>query len=416
MLGRAAGRWCRRAATKAAAAVEISVDRSELGVLAPPFQGTFATPLQEEIHRFISVFGPISVAEYMRRALLHPKLGYYTTGSTPFGSAGDFVTSPEVSQLFGEMVGVWATAVWHGLGSPRDTRLVEFGPGNGTMMCDVLKTVKRLGFKPSGIHLIEPSPMLREKQKAVLSVQHADVPVQWDSQLANVETGDTCPIFFAHEFLDALPIHQFQFTEKGWRERMLAIGEHEALQVVLSRKPTPASALLLGSDAVVDVPANPAVGECIEVSPEVQLAVEQISSRVVMQKGAALLVDYGQDRPSRQSVRGVRNHEFVPFLESPGQVDVTGDVDFSMVRKVARVWGADQIRVMPTIQQGDFLLRMGIAQRVESLVKLCPDDADTIITGYERLVDPEQMGSIYKCSAMVHASFNGEFPGFPTPS
>lgn len=102
---------------------------------------------------------------------------------------------------------------------------------------------------------------------------------------------------------------------------MLAIGEHEALQVVLSRKPTPASALLLGSDAVVDVPANPAVGECIEVSPEVQLAVEQISSRVVMQKGAALLVDYGQDRPSRQSVRGVRNHEFVPFLESPGQVD-----------------------------------------------------------------------------------------------
>eukprot|EP00474_Spongospora_subterranea_P001610 CRZ02068.1 hypothetical protein [Spongospora subterranea] len=392
--------------------VKVAVDTSALGIQLPEFSGRFSSRLEEEIHRTISLLGPITVADYVRRSLLHPTLGYYTNNDV-FGVKGDFITSPEISQLFGEMIGVWLTSCWKELGSPLNTSIVELGPGRGTMMADILRTVHRLGFSPS-VHFIERSPLMKEIQQKTLRDLIPTTSFLWHTELSSLDPqkGEHL-LFVAQEFFDALPVHQFQYTARGWRERLIASNLRpdalSPLQVVLAPIPTPACQY---------IPENlsPRIGDSLEICPDLVAIIDQMANRIASHRGAALVIDYGSDNPPPDTLRGIDAHKFVPFLERPGSVDVTADVNFSTIRDAINLWQG-HVKATRTVSQGTFLQTMGIAHRADSLLAKCKTEVeqDNIVSGYERLVSPNAMGETYKCIAFAHQEIFDSIVGFPPP-
>jgi len=343
--------------------------------------------------------GPLTVAGYMAEALGNPRYGYYTSRD-PFGADGDFITAPEVSQMFGEMLGAWCAAVWQIMDRPDPVNLVEFGPGRGTLMADALRAAGRApGFLAAArIHMIETSALLRAKQQAALGGKD----VSWWTRFEEVADGPV--LIVANEFFDALPIRQFERQADGWHERLIDVaGETDELRFVLNK--------LVRSDLTPGTWSDAPIGAVGEVSPAGDAVAEAIGARIARFGGAALIIDYGSAEGSaRETLQAVRRHGRHGVLDEPGQADICAHVDFSQVAAAARRGGA---RVFGPVEQGKFLGAIGIGARADALRKAYPGDAEEIDSALDRLTSAAQMGSLFKVLAITEGGH--ALPGFEAP-
>ncbi|KAL4784363.1 S-adenosyl-L-methionine-dependent methyltransferase [Aspergillus varians] len=450
----------------------------------------WSTPLAHTLANAIKTTGPISIAAFMRQVLTSPEGGYYTTkpenGGEVIGKKGDFVTSPEISQVFGELVGIWTIAEWIAQGRKRSgVQLMEIGPGKGTLMDDMLRTFRNFkSFTSSleAIYLVEASPTLREVQKQLLcgdavmeetdighrsTSKYFDVPVVWveDIRLLPHEE-DKTPFIFAHEFFDALPIHAFEsvppapenqpqeqeiMTPTGpaklnqplkaantpqWREIMVtlnpkAVDENQKdepeFKLTLAKASTPSSLVIPEiSERYQALKSQP--GSAIEVSPESRIYASDIARRIGgssqpprtvakrdapspaaiakrQPSGAALIMDYGSmSTIPINTLRGIQNHQIVPALSSPGLVDVSADVDFTSLAEAA-IEASEGVEVHGPVEQGHFLQAMGIAERMQQILRTVKDEEKRKVleSGWQRLVERGGggMGKLYKVMTII---------------
>jgi NADH dehydrogenase [ubiquinone] 1 alpha subcomplex assembly factor 7 len=361
------------------------------------------TPLEAEIRRIIAIDGPISVATFMRLCLGHPVHGYYTTRD-PFGCGGDFITAPEISQMFGELIGLWAAAVWQAMGAPAQVALVELGPGRGTLMADALRAVRVVpAFGAAlSVHLIETSPVLQRAQQEILAT--SKLPLAWHRELAALPDGGPL-IVIANEFFDALPAHQAVKTEGGWHERMVGIGPNDRLAFALHPDPIPGFAALVPAALAAAPP-----GAVYEWRPG-DLAAD-LARRVAQHGGAALVIDYGHAESALgETLQAVCRHGFADPLASPGEVDLTAHVDFAALARTAEASGAC---VHGPLTQGAFLRRLGIEARAAALrAKATGAQAADIDAALTRLTGAghDAMGELFKVLAFADPKL-GALPGF----
>lgn len=348
------------------------------------------SPLQSEIKELIKSSGPMPVWRYMELCLMHPRHGYYLSRD-PLGREGDFTTAPEVSQMFGELLGLWAASVWKAIGSPSLLRLIELGPGRGTMMADALRAMRVLPplYQALSVHLVEINPVLREKQKAALSGVRN---IAWHDTIDDVPDGPS--VIFANEYFDVLPIHQMVKRETGWHERTVEIDGNGKLEFGAAAEPTPRLDVLLPPL----VRAAP-VGAVFEWRPDAEIM--KIASRVRDQDGAALIIDYGHLRSDAgDTFQAIARHSFTDPLKNPGQADVTAHVDFQALVRAAEDIGA---RVHGPVPQGEFLKRLGIETRAVTLMaKAAPEVSEDIAGALKRLTGGGRgaMGSMFKVLAI----------------
>jgi SAM-dependent MidA family methyltransferase len=357
------------------------------------------SPLETEIRRRIALAGPMPVAEYMALCLFDPTHGYYTTHD-PFGARGDFITAPEVSQMFGELIGLWVSAVWKQMGAPENVRLIELGPGRGTMMKDALRAVKIVpAFRAAVVvHLVEASPLLQAQQEKALD--DAGVPVFWHAVLAEVPKGPA--IVLANEFFDALPVNQAIKTDRGWHERRIQIDSTDQLAFTIAHEPMPFFQTLLPPDLHA-----PRVGAIFEWRADTEAI--DLGRRVADGRGAALVIDYGHTQTGLgETLQAVGQHAYADPLTLPGSLDLTAHVDFQSLARAVEAMGT--IGFGP-IEQSLFLRRLGIEQRAAALKATANstaiDQALTRLIGQSRTA----MGELFKVAAFAHPSV-GVPPGF----
>jgi SAM-dependent MidA family methyltransferase len=353
--------------------------------------------LGDEIREIIAQDGPISVERFMALALTHPVKGYYTARD-PFGAQGDFVTSPEISQMFGELIGLWAADVWERLGAPAEVRLVELGPGRGALMADFLRASQVLpDFHAAlDVHLIEASDRLVERQRGALAA--CGRPVSWRHTVEDVPPGPA--IFIANEFFDALPVRHFVKTAQGWRERLIGLDAQGQFAFGLADE----IETLLKPDAQD--------GAVLEINAAAQRLMQQIATRIVAENGVLLAVDYGYLRTGfGETLQAVKAHQFVDPLAEPGMADLTTHVDFSALARAAASANAE---VHGPISQGRFLEQIGIVQRAETLKSRASEDQKaTIESALARLtaMGPTDMGALFKVLAVTRRGMT-DLPGF----
>ncbi len=357
------------------------------------------TPLARDLRARIELGGPMTVAEYMAAALGHPRHGYYMNGD-PLGPDGDFITAPEVSQMFGELIGLWCAAAWEQAGRPARALIVELGPGRGTLMADALRAIATVPACRDAleVHLVDISPSLREAQARAL----AGVGAAWHSELQAVPEGPPM-LLIANEMLDALPIHQFERTVGAWRERLVDLDPFSpGFRFVLAPGPTPAMALI--PDDAAEAPP----GSAAEVSPATISLAHEIARRVAGFGGAALIVDYGGERGALgDTLQAVRRHGRHDPLDEPGLADLSARVDFAAVARTAAEAGA---RPLGPVSQRDFLLALGIEARAGALKRDATDrQRADIDAALHRLIDPAEMGVLFRALAVVP-------PGAPAPA
>ena len=335
------------------------------------------TPLAEILRRRIAAEGPMTVAEYMGLCLMHPQHGYYTTRD-PLGAGGDFTTAPEISQMFGEMLGLCLAQCLLEQGRPSPFLLSELGPGRGTLMADALRAMRAVPgmVEAAEVHLVEASPSLRTAQNAILS-DHAPV---WRDSIAALPEG---PLFLlANEFFDALPVRQFLRVGDAWAERVVGL-QDGALSFGLT-EPAAQAALSHRLD-------DTAEGDLVETcSPALGIS-EEIGRRIAAHGGAALVVDYGSARSLGDTFQALRRHEKVDPLAYPGESDLTAHVDFGALAEAAP---CAHSALTP---QGVFLERLGITDRARALAaKLSGEALDSHVAAHRRLTHPDEMGSLFK--------------------
>jgi SAM-dependent MidA family methyltransferase len=354
--------------------------------------------LKARLAREIALTGPMSVADYVTRCLHDPEGGYYAT-RPELGARGDFITAPLISQMFGELIGLWAVETWHRLGAPERVRLVEVGPGDGTLLDDALRAARLAPEFLSAVDLIliEPSRPLRQVQARRLG--ETDTPPHWVSSLEAVER-DAPVILIANEVLDCLPARQFVKTETGWAERRVGVADD-------------GSDLLFGLTAITGGFVRPTFqvgpGDLIEISDQQAAFGRDLGRLVADTSGAALLIDYGRDRPGPgDTLQALRRHARVDPLSTPGEADLTQWADFPAVLEAAVRTGAD---VTGCLGQGDFLRRLGIEARAERLVSGHPDAAPVIQRQLQRLTADDQMGRLFKAAA-IFSPASLQVPGF----
>jgi NADH dehydrogenase [ubiquinone] 1 alpha subcomplex assembly factor 7 len=351
------------------------------------------SPLQAEIHKLIQSSGPMPVWRYMKLCLTHPEHGYYVSRD-PLGREGDFTTAPEVSQMFGELLGLWTASVWKAIGSPPTLNLVELGPGRGTMMADALRAVRVLPplYQSIHIHLVEVNPVLREKQRATLSGARN---VTWHDHIDEVPDGPS--VILANEYFDVLPIHQVVRREAGWHERVVNLDDDGKLYFSALDEPIPRFEVLLPPL----VRAAP-VGAVFEWRPDNEMM--KIATGVRDQGAAALIIDYGHLRSDAgDTFQAIARHSFADPLKNPGQADVTAHVDFQALARAAEDVGA---RVHGPVTQGEFLKRLGIETRAVTLMgKTTPEVSADISAALKRLTDSGRgsMGSMFKVLAVTES-------------
>lgn len=361
------------------------------------------SPLTDHLRQLIRREGPLTVARYMAECLGHPRYGYYMTRD-PLGRAGDFITAPEVSQMFGELLGAWTAAVWQALGSPAKLAVLELGPGHGTLLADALRVLARLpGLMGAlSIHLVEISPVLRTRQQAAL--RSAAAPLAWHDSVteALAAAADSPTVVLANEFIDALPIHQLVQAPTGWRERLI-ICEDAGFAFALDSKPTPLEALI-----PPHLRAAPP-GSVVEVAPAALDMTGTLAAHLLRVGGAALLIDYGYETPALgDTLQAMRGHAYAPVLDTPGEADLTAHVDFAALADAARSKGA---RALGPVPQGAFLDALGLAERAARLSAANPAAAHDVAAAYDRLTSPQAMGTLFKVLAL--ASPGLPLPGFP---
>lgn len=353
------------------------------------------TPLEEIIRAEIAADGPMPMDRFMGLALGHPEHGYYMSHE-PFGPSGDFVTAPEISQMFGEMIGLWVASVWQAMGAPGKFRLIELGPGRGTLMADLIRALSALpaALRAADIWLVETSPRLRQWQSEALGRQ-----VTWANTLAEVPQDAPC-IIIANEFFDALPVRQAQKTDMIWLERHVCLVKGE-----LAIKGLP----LRGEFPIPDNMQAMPDGGIWEYSPIARMIATQMGARIARDGGAALIFDYGDLAGSGDTMQAVRNHQKVPLLSTPGQADITVHVRFADL-----VEAALPSTSQPLTSQSAFLRNLGIGTRAASLAEgQTPDRQSEIADGLERLTDPKGMGHLFKVLGLCsHGGLS--LPGFET--
>lgn len=351
------------------------------------------TPLADKIKAIIEAQGPITVTDYFALCLADPEYGYYKTRD-PFGRGGDFVTAPEVSQLFGEMVGIFLVHAWEKHLRPRrGIRICEIGPGRGTMMADILRVVQKLApelYDNATIHLVETSPMLREVQGKTLE-SHAG-NVSWHEGFDEVPPGFL--LLAANEFFDAVPIRQFVKVGAGFRERLVGIDGAGELAFV-------AGAGSLDPSLLPPAHRSAPEGSIFEVAPARAAIMQMLSDRLFDGGGTAVIIDYGHLASGfGDTLQAVIKHEFDPPLAHPGDADLTSHVDFSVLADVAR---SRSIAVNGMMGQGEFLLKLGLLERAGSLGSgKGMEEQEKIRLAVERLAGdgPGQMGALFKVMAV----------------
>ncbi len=337
--------------------------------------------LRDRLIAQIAQTGPLTVAQYMTACLHDPDYGYYATRPA-LGEAGDFVTAPLVSQMFGELIGVWAASAWTLMGQPAELRLVELGPGDGTLMEDLLRAARHAdGFLDAAdIWLVETSQPLRARQQARLGDT-----VRWTLSLTDVPPGAPL-LLVANELLDCLPARQFVRTPIGWAEQVVGLGPEG---LAFARTAIPAGALL----------PDASDGAVYEQSAAQAALASQLAARIRQDGGAALLIDYGRADPGfGDTLQALSRHSKVDPLAAPGEADLTVWADFPAVRAAAEAEGA----ATAILTQAEFLARMGIGERAEALVRGRPDKAGLIGRQLQRLVAGDQMGELFK-ACVIHS-------------
>ncbi|HEY1722797.1 MAG TPA: SAM-dependent methyltransferase [Magnetospirillaceae bacterium] len=330
----------------------------------------------------------MAVSEFMDMALAHPEHGYYRK-KDPLGRGGDFITAPEISQMFGELTGLWASVVWHSMGAPDPVLLVELGPGRGTLMADLLRSAAMdPAFREAiRIHLVETSPTLRARQAEALKTAE----VEWHDYFAAVPSGPM--IVIANEFFDALPVHQFVHRAGQWHERVVTAAGDD---------------LVFGDGAPVAI-VGPATedGAVFERNEAAAAIAGLIGERLAVDKGAALIIDYGHATSALgDTLQAVKGHARTDVLAEPGEADLTAHVDFQALASAARpaqAWGP--------ITQGVFLRALGIELRTDRLMRANPKQATAVETACRRLIDSAEMGTLFKALALTHPSLATP-PGF----
>lgn len=347
------------------------------------------TPLADMLIRRIQATGPITIADYMAECLLHPQHGYYTTRD-PFGAGGDFTTAPEISQMFGELLGLCLAQAWLDQGAPARFTLAELGPGRGTLMADVLRATKRVpGFHAAAqVVMVEASPTLRARQRLTL----ADHPAQWADQLT---PGATPLYLLANEFFDALPIRQFTRAAQGWEETLIGVINNT---------------LRMGKSAPMPFPpldhrlADTKPGDIVEICTAATAIMQTIAAQIETHGGAALILDYG-DWPSRgDTFQALKSHRFVGPLAEPGDADLTAHVDFAALAAAAKSYAYTS--------QGGLLTALGLHHRAAQLgAKLTGDALSQHNAATHRLTAPEEMGRLFKALGL-YPSHAPKPPGF----
>ncbi|MDD7910199.1 class I SAM-dependent methyltransferase [Pseudovibrio exalbescens] len=344
--------------------------------------------LLDKIKFRIAHQGPITIAEYMNLCLADPEFGYYMTRE-PFGAKGDFTTAPEVSQLFGEIIGAWLVNQWQQDGAPDAFHLVELGPGRGTLMKDVLRVANlRPAFMQAAkVHMVETSPRLKQVQKNRLSRQS----IQWHESFESIPEG---PLYvIANELFDALPVHQYQLTPQGWRER--CVGLTDAGDLTFGFSTTTLDTRLLAESI-----KNAGLGSILELSPASTALATSIAQRITAHGGSALYIDYGYTQTQvGDTLQALKEHAYVSCLETPGQADLTAHVNFEALATASKKAGA--IPHGP-ITQADFLLSLGLLERAGQLGAGKSEAEQTDIRqAVERLAADNQMGTLFKLLAIT---------------
>ena len=349
--------------------------------------------LEDRLKAQIAAEGPLTVAQYMTLCLHDPHEGYYASRPA-LGEAGDFITAPLVSQMFGELIGLWCVETWSRLGRPERFVWAELGPGDGTLISDALRAVRLdPGFlEAAELWLVEPSPVLRQAQEERL--RSGAVRPTWASGLEHLPRGAPL-ILVANEVLDCLPIRQFVRTAKGWAERLVGLDERGALAFGLSSRPIEGLA--------PDAPQ----GAVLELSPAQAAVGAELGERMVSDGGAALLIDYGRAAPEfADTLQAIRGHDKLSPLASPGEADLTAHADFPGVLDAARREGAATSAIL---RQADFLRRLGIEARAEALAAGRAERRAQLRRQLQRLLAPEEMGELFK-AACIHS------PGMVPPA
>jgi SAM-dependent MidA family methyltransferase len=349
------------------------------------------SPLEREIRRLIVATGPMPVADYMRLCLSHPQYGYYINRD-PFGRSGDFITAPEISQMFGELIGLWMASVWQQMGAPENIRIVELGPGRGTLMRDAMRAARVVkDFRAAVVlHFVEISPALQKQQEQQFA--ELEIPALWHSTFEEVPAGPI--IVIANEFIDALPVHQAVKQAHGWHERVVELTPSGKLQFGLARE------TLLNFETGLPRPLRQsAEGSVFEWRSD-RLALDL--GRRVRADGAALIIDYGHSHVGfGDTLQAVAGHAFADPLQAPGEADLTAHVDFEAFAQIAESIGS---RVHGPVQQREFLLGLGIDKRAAMLKAGLPrDKALEIDMALSRLTEPgaKGMGELFKALAIT---------------
>ena len=344
-----------------------------------------STPLAALLADRIRAGGPITLADYMTECLLHPVHGYYATRD-PLGAAGDFTTAPEISQMFGELMGLCLAQSWLEQGAPAPFVLAEPGPGRGTLMADIWRATRSVpGFHAAArVHLVEASPTLR----AVQAERLAGLPVSWADTLDDLPEAPLWLI--ANEFFDALPIRQFQRTGDGWRERVVGLQDGRLALGLAPPAPQP---------DLADRLSDTAEGDVVETRPAATAAMQAIARRIAAHGGAALIVDYGDWGSRGNTFQAVQGHAPTDPLARPGLADLTAHVDFRALARAAR-----PLAHSAPIPQGVLLARLGLGPRSERLAGGLQGGAlENHLAATHRLTDPAEMGNLFKALALVPA-------------
>jgi NADH dehydrogenase [ubiquinone] 1 alpha subcomplex assembly factor 7 len=364
---------------------------------------TELSPLDIEIRRRITAAGPMPVGEYMALCLGDPDHGYYTTRD-PLGLRGDFITAPEISQMFGELIGLWMAAVWNQMGSPENIRIIELGPGRGTLMNDALRAVQMIpAFRQAlVVHLVEISPVLKKTQERTL--EHWDIDVSWHATLGDVPKGPA--IVIANEFFDALPVNQAVKTGHGWHERQIEVGPDGKFVFTMGREPIAHLDMLLPA-AVRQAPEG-SIYEWRDDRPAMQLG-----KRLKDEGGAALVIDYGHAASGvGETLQAVGQHAYADPLTQPGDIDLTAHVDFRALARAVEAMGA--VGYGP-IDQSQFLIRLGIETRAATLKKKSASRAAAadVDAALARLIGLGRtgMGELFKVACFTQPSLAVP-PGF----
>jgi NADH dehydrogenase [ubiquinone] 1 alpha subcomplex assembly factor 7 len=356
-----------------------------------------ADALRLELRARVAAGGPIGIDAYMEAALFDPRFGYYASRD-PLGASGDFITAPEVSQVFGELIGLWLAELWQRMGAPDPVILAELGPGRGTMMRDALRAARVVpAFRAAArLHLVERSPALRRRQAEAL----ADAAPQWHADVAALPPGPL--LLVANEFLDALPVRQFVRRADGWHERRVGLADGgDGLSFVEDERPCV-------DHGVPAALAQVSPGSLCETRAAALTLARALAARLAAQGGGALFIDYGHAASAcGDTLQAVRDHRPHAVLDAPGGADITAQVDFAAFAAAAGAAGA---RIWGPVTHGAFLRALGIAARTERLLAgATPAQALRIASGTRRLVDPAAMGRMFKVLALTH-------PAAPMPA